>query len=494
MTYYLILFLLLQQTFSHSWLECTKYTGDLEDFEPDKCEGLPRELPGGRNVGQTFGADIGMDFRPQAGGARCQGSPTTGTATQVTYEAGKTYTLAWAPKNHVAAECTNAFIPDNFLRVYMAPYNGETDPTQDQFKENQVKASFSDDPHVRGTMDMKGFQNCPKFCENTDKALCTGTITIPADATPGVYTFQWYWAFNSPTDLYATCWEAEVAENTGPDPTEAPPAGADPTTPPQPTDAPVTTTTTTFAPCADCCDAKEIIIPGTGETTVVPPIKKGETEFIDCPAGFEGRIKMHCMQGDEQYLDDPRLFDGYCLPSAAESSNNDDVKDQSGTVAGLSVMLTITLIAFILYIAFTQGWLDQFCNSDDSSEKSETSRRSSKYSSDHKYPADQEAPPLSPRQAPQEVRQRVKSVFTESQTELPVLPEAPEWHYVNESDQTIGPVNVQGLVSWARKVGVETAVQTYVWNGTTVSDWTLLSEVPQLSGAVRSAFNHQPQE
>ena len=81
------------------------------------------------------------------------------------------------------------------------------------------------------------------------------------------------------------------------------------------TDAPVTTTTTTFAPCADCCDAKEIIIPGTGETTVVPPIKKGETEFIDCPAGFEGRIKMHCMQGDEQYLDDPRLFDGYCLPS-----------------------------------------------------------------------------------------------------------------------------------------------------------------------------------
>ena len=67
------------------------------------------------------------------------GSPTTGTPTQVQYEAGRTYTLAWAPKNHVAAECTNAFIPDNFLRVYMQPYNGATDPTQEEFKQNQVR-------------------------------------------------------------------------------------------------------------------------------------------------------------------------------------------------------------------------------------------------------------------------------------------------------------------------------------------------------------------
>ena len=54
------------------------------------------------------------------------------------YEAGKTYTLAWPPKNHVAAECTNGNIPDAFLRVYMQPYNGATDPTQEEFKQNQV--------------------------------------------------------------------------------------------------------------------------------------------------------------------------------------------------------------------------------------------------------------------------------------------------------------------------------------------------------------------
>jgi len=463
---FLFLLFLVQQAFSHSWLECTKYTGDSEYFEKDKCEGLPRPLPGGRNVGGTFGADIGMDFRPQAGGARCQGSPETGTPTQVSYEAGKTYTLAWAPKNHAAAECSNAFIPDNFLRVYMAPYNGNTDPTQEEFKTNQVAASFSDDPHVSGQIDFKGFQNCPKFCENTDKSLCTGTITIPADATPGIYTLQWYWAFNSPTDLYATCWEAEIAENTGTGEEDTP---ATPTNAPEATDVPVAATTT-FAPCANCCKATEIVAPGTGDVVMVPPIEKGKEAFIQCPKGFEGAVKMVCMENDIQ--DEPRLFDGYCLPSVVSS---EEVKDQSGTVAGLSVMLTFTILAFIGYIAFTQGWLDDFMKSDGKSDKSS------------KFTANQEAP-ISPRQAPAEVRKRVKSVFTESQTELPVLPEAPEWHYVNETDQTIGPVNIQAVVTWARKVGVETAVQTYVWNGTTVDDWTLLLKVPKLNQAVRGAF------
>ena len=68
-------------------------------------------------------------------------------------------------------------------------------------------------------IDFKGFMNCPKFCEDTDKSLCTGTFSLGADVTPGVYTFQWYWAFNSEADLYATCWEAEVLAATGnPDP------------------------------------------------------------------------------------------------------------------------------------------------------------------------------------------------------------------------------------------------------------------------------------
>merc|ERR1719281_149800 len=211
--------LLISSVWAHSWLECTLYTGNLETFEKDKCLGLPRPLPGNRNVGNVFGQDIGMDFRPQ--GNRCQGDAKLGVAANfpqgmVKYETGKKYTIAWPPKNHAAASCTNSFIPDTFLRLYMTKYDQTRgDPDQDTFKQNQVKASFSDDPHVKGALDFKGFQNCPKFCENTDKALCTGTFEVAPGTAPGIYTFQWYWAFNSEADLYSTCWEAEVVAGTG---------------------------------------------------------------------------------------------------------------------------------------------------------------------------------------------------------------------------------------------------------------------------------------
>merc|ERR1719242_377628 len=252
MSHMLFLLTIFTVCYSHSWPHCVDYRGNLEDFEPDQCLGNPRPLPGNRNVNDnSFGQDIGMDFRPQNGGARCQGDAATATPV-VTYEAGKTYTLAWPPKNHVAAECTNSFIPDNFLRLYMAPYTG-TDPDQDTFKQNQVPASFSNDPHVSGQVDFKGFQNCPKFCENTDKALCTGTITIPADAR-GTFTFQWYWAFNSPTDLYATCFEANVV---------APTPGGSNTALPQTT--PAATSSTIPPNCNNCCLPGEIVAPGTGE-------------------------------------------------------------------------------------------------------------------------------------------------------------------------------------------------------------------------------------
>jgi hypothetical protein len=179
-------------------------------------------MSSGGNV-RTFGADVGMDFRPQAGSNRCQGNAALGVAANypsglVTYEAGQTYTLAWPPKNHAAATCTNQFIPDTFLRLYMAPYDQAAgDPTQEVFRESQLTASFSDDPHVRNTIDFKGFQNCPRFCDDTDKSLCTGTFQVPENAAPGIYTFQWYWAFNNEADLYATCYEAEILpRNTNP--------------------------------------------------------------------------------------------------------------------------------------------------------------------------------------------------------------------------------------------------------------------------------------
>jgi len=441
---------ILTAVFSHSWLECTQYTGDLETFEPDKCLGRPRPLAGNRNVGATFGADIGMDFRPQ--GNRCQGSAGAGltanyggAANLVKYEAGRTYTLAWPPKNHVAATCTNANIPDTFLRLYMTPYDAAAgDPDQDTFKQNQVRASFSDDPHVRGQMDFKGFMNCPKFCEDTDKSLCTGTFSLGADVTPGVYTFQWYWAFNSEADLYATCWEAEVLAATGnPDP-------ATPTTI-------ETTTTTTAEPtpvgCLECCDASEINAPGTGDMVRFGFLTKEEQRWLDCPDGFDGQFKIFCL------MEDVRVVDGFCNPDTDAFVQGQSVQDQSGTVAGLAVALTFVTLAFIAYVAVTQGWVDLTPDNKKGSTDMETGSRN----------------------GTQLNKARADSVYTVSKTELPVLPDAPAiWYYTDASNKQQGPVSQMDLVQYASSISDAEARNVLVWDGAVCKDWTPVLDVPSL--------------
>jgi len=468
MSYY-SLALLVTIAFSHSWLECTEYTGDLETFERENCLGLPRPLDAnGRNVGGTFGQDIGMDFRPDAGG-RCQGDASLGTDANYpsgmrSYEKGKTYTLAWAPKNHVAAECTNAFIPDNFLRLYMTPYDQAAgDPDQDTFKQMQVSASFSDDPHVQGVIDFKGFQNCPRFCDDTDKALCTGTFTVAEDVPTGVYTFQWYWAFNSQTDLYSTCWEANVVEGTGTDTGTG--TGGD--------DGAATTmvevTTTSLEPtpvgCTDCCDADEIQAPGTGNLISHSYLINMERRTLNCPVGFSDSFDIMCINGEVS------LVNGWCMPESAEyvisSEDEEKIKKQSGTIAGLSLALTFVILAFIAYVAITREWvtkktIEVMCQGDEK-----------------KTPEVQKDIESSGGPTPVE-RKRVESVFTLSNTELPNMPEAPVWYYVNSTGNQVGPVMESELVKYCRTIPSNLAAQVLVWDGLTVEDWTAVKEVPLL--------------
>merc|ERR1711933_213368 len=65
-----------------------------------------------------------------------------------------------------------------------------------------------------GGADGCGFQNCPKFCENTDRATCFGDFVVPTVDTEGYYTFVWYWIFN-PGSPYISCYEAYVKPSTG---------------------------------------------------------------------------------------------------------------------------------------------------------------------------------------------------------------------------------------------------------------------------------------
>jgi len=442
--------------YSHSWLHCTNYVGDLETFEPDNCLGNPRPLASGSNVNDaSFGQDIGMNYQP--GANRCQGTVSNGLAANYpngiqTYETGKTYTLAWPPKNHVAAECTNPFIPDALMKLYMAPHNGATDPDQDTFREMQVPASFSDDPHVSGVIDFKGFQNCPRFCENTDKALCTGTFTIPEGTPEGTYTFQWYWGFNSEADLYSTCYEAAVVAGTGggdtggDTPTET-------TTNPQPE-----TSSTTLPPnCGStCCVPGSTVAPGTGQMVEYGAILNLDSEYLDCPSGYEGTFKMMCINAVAQHVD------GWCLISASASNVDEEkIASKNSAIAGLSLALVAVTLAFAAYVSITREWVtwDTFAAAPSSDGKHQNQR-----------------PPVFQ-------KQRANSVMTTSHTELPVLPEAPievQWHYVDENGKQVGPVTESVLIRWAKNVGKIRAKTAYVWNGKSVADWTYMSDVPSL--------------
>lgn len=234
--------LLLPTGLSHSWLECADWKGDTEtfkhgDYDPAQCSGFPRPLDGGaRGVGrQQFGQDIGMDKQTTRSdaSAQCHVGPVSeasyGAYPMAKYKQGRTYTLAWPAKNHAAAECSNANIPDTGLKIFAKKIDalGGADPTFSELQETQIPASFSAKPagtpydegwgvpHEDGKVDFEGFQKCPDFCSNTDKAFCHGDITIPANLPTGTYTMQWYWEFN-PGQLYITCFDVEVeaADNT----------------------------------------------------------------------------------------------------------------------------------------------------------------------------------------------------------------------------------------------------------------------------------------
>jgi len=244
----------------HSWLECADYTADLTgfqagDYDVAECNGFPRPLDNGaRGVGrQQFGQDIGMDKQTTRSDAspQCHVDPVTaaqyGQYPMAQYQQGRTYTLAWPAKNHAAAECTNANIPDGGLKIFAKRLTGAAgaaaaDPTFSELQALQIPASFSEKPadspydegwgvaHVNGSIDMEGFQKCLDFCANTDKAFCHGDITIPADLPLGTYTMQWYWEFNT-GQIYITCFDVEVAANDGTTTTTTTDGGDGPATP-----------------------------------------------------------------------------------------------------------------------------------------------------------------------------------------------------------------------------------------------------------------------
>jgi len=208
-------FLFVSSVVGHSWLQCADYrissAADEMTFDINKCKGWPR---GWYNLNDKvlFGADNGYNYQPGSGGSMCQqafpsgGFPTAYNAAYPysTYSPGQNVCMAWPTKNHVAASCDNSYIPDNGLVIYMTAVNPTSNPTSSN---TQVAKNFGKNTRADQYF---AFQHCPNFCNNKDKATCTGCFVIPANTAPGWYTFAWQWAFNGPNDIYSNCFDAMI--------------------------------------------------------------------------------------------------------------------------------------------------------------------------------------------------------------------------------------------------------------------------------------------
>lgn len=211
---------LLHSTQSHSWIECTDYrfengSVDGEVWNAGKCHGRPR--CGQRQAREGFGIDTGFNYR-SANGCQCNKADDNYNGIEMAiYKPGQLVCLAYPPKNHVAATCTTPYVPDYGVIITRHPLYDDASVSKTYDHLNRA--------HKYGTVDYNGFQHCPRFCENMERALCTMCFQLERDIAPGTYSFHWLWSFNSKEDTYSTCWEAQVTDSTGKGPN--PPPGKD---------------------------------------------------------------------------------------------------------------------------------------------------------------------------------------------------------------------------------------------------------------------------
>jgi len=207
---FVILALCVYLASAHSWMQCADYTEENGRFwDASLCRGWPRNYGSAfQYQAYGFGADAGFNYIP-SDDKMCQADFGTADAkgyNSPTYKPGQRVCLAWPPKNHVAANCANANIPDSGTQIYISGINPTRDPTRSEFK---LLHDFGASKSGAGD----AFQNCPDFCTNPDKALCTGCFNIPSDMAEGKYVFLWLWAFNNANDLYSTCFDVTISKS-----------------------------------------------------------------------------------------------------------------------------------------------------------------------------------------------------------------------------------------------------------------------------------------
>lgn len=149
----------LSRSMGHSWIDCTSYNGQVVDNSLDSqlCEGRPRDFTAFNGGG--FGRDRGFDYQPQKGQPACitgySANSYDSDWPMATYNPGESIKLLWPAKNHDKGPCTNPYIPDTSLKLFMdCGLEGERNPTIDDFA---VDSKLVIDFKANGG---KGFQNC----------------------------------------------------------------------------------------------------------------------------------------------------------------------------------------------------------------------------------------------------------------------------------------------------------------------------------------------
>jgi len=214
--------MMVQQSRSHSWARCVDYHAEITglDYDENECTGWIR---GWEFNGVDFGQDRGINYQVGVGSGQnlCQ-STLSGSADSdygyantdkiAQYKVGETVRLVWPAKNHANYECFGN-IPDTSMKLYMSPTVNPTGDLSNSGSDNMIGLGYElvHDWHDGCTpgSDGCGFMNCPRFCENTDRATCFGDFVVPAVDTSGYYTFVWYWIFN-PGSPYISCYEAYI--------------------------------------------------------------------------------------------------------------------------------------------------------------------------------------------------------------------------------------------------------------------------------------------
>ena len=208
---HLVFYSFFTYSLSHSWISCTNYQLDSNinkftsiDYNNNKCLGYPRNynLQYQSDLNRGFGYDTGYNYK----GQDCKynyNSQYYNDLKMSKYTPGQQICLTYPSKNHVASECTNNYVPDNGIKIYRS-INKNLDNNDFTKEYNHLNGI-----HQNGIIDYKGFQNCPGFCNNTDKTVCYVCFNLENDIESGIYSFKWVWQFNE-NEYYSTCWDAEI--------------------------------------------------------------------------------------------------------------------------------------------------------------------------------------------------------------------------------------------------------------------------------------------